>query len=346
MSSPPDRALIESFDALLLDLDGVVYIGAHPVAHAASAIQTCRTQYGVSLAFVTNNASRTPESVASQLRDVGLSAQAGDVVTSAQVAASYLAARLPVGSKVLVVGGAGLLTALTENGLTPVWQVTDNPVAVAQGFDPDVNWRMLAQAAAALHTGVPWVASNLDMTFPTELGPAPGNGSLVAALTTATGRVPVSVGKPAAPLILEGVRRIGARRPLVVGDRLDTDIQAANTAELESLLVLTGISTPADLCAAPQLNRPTYVGADLRALLVSHQAVVLTSRPDGSYVCTAGNWSIETVADRVTVLSAGEDRVEGIRAVAAVAWAAADAGLNLVPAAGELATRLWRAWVA
>lgn len=342
MSSPNTRALVARFDALLLDLDGVIYIGQNPVAHAATAIETCRTQYGVSTAFITNNASRTPESVAAQLRDVGLTAQAGDVVTSAQVAASYLAARLPVGSKVLVVGGAGLLTALIENGLTPVWQVTDNPVAVAQGFDPDVDWKMLAQAAGALHTGVPWVASNLDMTLPTPLGPAPGNGSLVAALTTATGRVPVSVGKPAAPLISEGVRRTGAKCPLVVGDRLDTDIRAANTAELESLLVLTGISTPADLCAAPSMNRPTYVGADLRALLVPQCAVVLTARPDGTYGCAAGKWSIETVGDRVTVISAGEDCVEGIRAVAAIAWAAADAGLNSLPAAAELVSQLWQ----
>ncbi|MEI8081347.1 MAG: HAD-IIA family hydrolase [Actinomycetes bacterium] len=338
---PDGQPLIAQFDTLLADLDGVVYVGPRAVPFAAEAIEECRRRFGVAVAFVTNNASRTPDSVASQLRDLGLSARPADVVTSAQAAASYLARLLPAGSKVLVVGGDGLLVALTECGLVPVSLVRENPVALVQGFDPDVSWRMLAQAAGALHQGVPWVASNLDLTLPTELGSAPGNGSLVATLTTATGRVPISVGKPEAALILEGVRRTGSNRPLVVGDRLDTDIAAAHAAESDSFLVLTGISTPADLCVAPPNHRPTYVGADLRDLLVVHPEVELTVHHDGRVESRCCDWLIAFDGDQLIVTGSGGDRLDGLRALARLCWSVNDSTGTNPSGVAQMCQQIW-----
>ncbi|MEI6622263.1 MAG: HAD-IIA family hydrolase [Actinomycetes bacterium] len=338
---PERRPLVSEFDSLLLDLDGVIYIGQQPVAHAAQAIEQCRSQFGVAVAFVTNNASRTPDSVSDQIQEIGLAARPADVVTSAQAVASHLARELPAGAKVLVVGGPGLVVALTECGLVPVTLVSERPVAVAQGFDPSVDWRMLAQAAGALHLGLPWVASNLDMTLPTELGRAPGNGSLVAALTTATGRVPISMGKPEAELVLEGIRRTGAARPLVVGDRLDTDIAAAHAAKVPSLLVLTGISTPLDLCNAPADQRPDFIGADLRALLVAHPAVDMTDGSTDATVAHCGGWSVEIRAGTVSVLFSGEAPIDGVRALARLCWWAADRDAASLLGVAELCEQLW-----
>ncbi len=234
--------LVESFDVLLLDLDGVIYIGRSPVPHAAVALEECARDSGTRFVYVTNNASRTPQDVAHVLAAVGVRAESEDIVTSAQVAANRLAQIVERGSSVLVVGGDGLDVALRDVGLVPVRRLDDEPVAVVQGFHPDIGWRDLAQAAGALHKGLPWIASNADLTLPTELGIAPGNGALIAALSTAVARYPEVVGKPFAPPIVEAVRRTEATSPLIVGDRLDTDIEAAHAAGFQSLLVFTGVS--------------------------------------------------------------------------------------------------------
>lgn len=257
--------LTELYDVALLDLDGVVYIGAHAVPHAPDALLRARGA-GMRLAFVTNNASRPPERVAAHLTEIGVEARPEEVVTSAQAAARLLAEQLPAGSKVLVVGGDGLEVALREQDLVPVWGADDGPVAVVQGFSPKVGWPLLAEGTYAVASGLPWVATNTDPVVPTDRGRAPGNGTLVAAIRTATGREPVVAGKPEPPMHREAILRSGATRPLVVGDRLDTDIEGANAAEVDSLLVLTGVTDPIDLVLAPARLRPTYVGHDLRAL--------------------------------------------------------------------------------
>ncbi|MGH8776980.1 MAG: HAD-IIA family hydrolase [Jiangellaceae bacterium] len=258
-------SLAETYDVALLDLDGVVYLGTHAVDHAAPALAEARLA-GMRLAFVTNNAARPPDAVAKHLTKLGVTAQPGEVVTSAQAAARMLADMLPPGARVLVVGGEGLAAALRERGLTPVSGMDEKPAAVAQGFHPDVGWRLLAEGAYAVAAGLPWVASNADRTIPTPRGPAPGNGTLVDAVGAATGREPLVAGKPEPPMHREAVLRTGARRPLVVGDRLDTDIEGARRSKVDSLLVLTGVTDPVELVRAPPQRRPTYVAADLRAL--------------------------------------------------------------------------------
>ncbi|HEY1619408.1 MAG TPA: HAD family hydrolase, partial [Streptosporangiaceae bacterium] len=206
--------LCRAYDAALLDLDGVVYLGGAAIPGAAQALHQA-ADLGMRLAYVTNNASRTPAAIAGQLTALGVPASAADVVTSAQAAARLLAERLPAGAPVLVAGGIGLRVALRERGLRPVSTAAEKPAAVVQGFAPDLSYGLLAEAATALRAGAFYVASNADTTLPTSRGPQPGNGSLIQVLITATGKRPVVAGKPERPLHAEAVRRTGARRPLV-----------------------------------------------------------------------------------------------------------------------------------
>ena len=249
------------YDCLFVDLDGVVYRGHEAVPHAVEALNA---YVGRSL-FVTNNASRTPQTVADQLAGYGLQVQADDVVTSAQAAASHLASLVPAGARILVTGGEGLRQAVSDEGLT-ITTHADEAEAVVQGYSPDLGWVDLAEASYALVRDIPWVASNTDMSVPTARGIAPGNGTLVAAVASATGRVPQVTGKPHAPIMRLAMRRSGAARPLVIGDRLDTDVEAAVAAGLDSLLVLTGVNTWRDVLNLPVAALPTRVAPDLRVL--------------------------------------------------------------------------------
>lgn len=311
--------LVGAFDALLLDLDGVLYVGEQPVPHAAAALAQCSAAYELQRAYITNNASRTPEQVVDVLRRVGIEAKPAEVVTSAQVAAAHLAAELSSDSPVLVVGGEGLEQALRFEGLRAVRSLEDHPVAVVQGFHPDVGWRDLAMAAIAVRSGLPWVASNADLTIPTALGIAPGNGTLLAAVSAATGTEPVVVGKPNTPSVHAAIERLHAARPLIVGDRLDTDIEAANRADVESLLVLTGVTDVVALVRAPAIQRPTYIGRDLRGLLEPYDPPI---RTDNGVEC--GGWTFTIRGDRVVVTSRGSDSIHGIRALADACWTFAD----------------------
>jgi len=327
-------ALARAHDVLLLDLDGVVYAGPRALPGAADRLARCR-QAGARLGYVTNNASRTPQAVAEQLLDLGVEASEEAVVTSAQAAARLLAERLPDGSRVLVVGGEGLVAALIEQGLEPVWSADDDPAAVAQGFHPSVGWAQLAEGAYALATGVVWVASNLDRTVPTERGTAPGNGTLVEALRTATGREPVVAGKPEPALFDEAIRRLGGRLPLVVGDRIDTDIAGARRSGLPSLLVLTGVSTLADVCTAQGEDRPDYVAPDLEGLLLEHPEV---RRHGASFGCAGATATIDGSTPSLVLAGAGAPAVlAGLRALVAACWVHDDPGsLDLGPATQTL----------
>jgi glycerol 3-phosphatase-2 len=272
-----ETALCRKYDVALLDLDGVVYIGRDAVVNAATALAQAR-ELGMRLAFVTNNAARPPAAVAKHLTELGIAAEPDAVTTSSQAAAHYLAERLPAGAKVLVIGTLGLIEALTERGLTPVHSADDEPAAVVQGYSPTTDWALLAEGAVGINRGLPWVATNLDPTVPSPRGPLPGNGSLVAALRHATGVTPVATGKPDPTMHRESVERSAAKHPLVVGDRLDTDIEGARAVGCASLLVLTGVTGPADLIAAPPNQRPDYIARDLLGLLVGHEAPT----PDGA----------------------------------------------------------------
>ncbi|WP_341927893.1 HAD-IIA family hydrolase [Nocardioides psychrotolerans] len=312
-------ALCSDHDLAMLDLDGVVYIGPDAVPGAAEHLEEVREQ-GMRLAFITNNAARPPEAVAEHLRSLGVDAAAEDVVTSAQAAARVLVERLGPGAKVILLGAAGLEEALAAEGLVAVGVSDDDAQAVVTGYGPDVLWRDIMRSAVRVREGLWWVASNSDYTIPTPYGVAPGHGVLVETLRRFTGVEPVVAGKPERPLLDETVRRVGGERPLMVGDRLDTDIEGARNADLPSLLVLTGVTGLAELVAARPQERPTYVAADLGGLLQTHRA---PSEADGGW--ELGGWAARVRDGSLTV--AGEGGTDDWwRVVSCAAWAVTDAG--------------------
>ncbi len=303
------------YDVALLDLDGTVYLGGAAIPGAAEALRKADAA-GMRLAYVTNNAFRTPAAIAELLSSFGVPAAKEDVVTSAQAAARLLAERLPAGAPVLVVGGSGLRMALRERGLRPVSTAADQPRAVVQGYAPDISYSMLAEGGLAVAAGALFVASNGDLTLPSRRGRQPGNGSLIQVIATATGVQPLVAGKPEPPLHRESVLRTGARHPLVVGDRLDTDIEGARRVGTDSLLVLTGVTGPADVVLAPPSQRPTYLAEDLAGLLEPHPDV---TEEDAAFGC--GGWTARMDGDRLELTGDGE-RIDGLRALCAAAWAA------------------------
>lgn len=293
-----EQPLAQSYDVALLDLDGVVYVGRDAVPGAPEALAAARGA-GMRLAFVTNNAARPPHEVADHLTELGIAAEPAEVVTSAQAAARYLAARLPGGARILVVGTTGLEFALRERGLTPVADARGQVDAVVQGYSPELTWQLLAEGAIAINRGVPWIATNADPTVPSARGPLPGNGSMVEALRYATGREPVVTGKPDPTMHRESLIRSQAERPIVVGDRLDTDIEGANAVGSPSLLVFSGVTAVRDLLTAPPALRPTFVAADVGGLLVAHPEPEVGS--DGA-VC--GRWNARRVESGLTLACA------------------------------------------
>lgn len=253
--------LIDCYDALLLDLDGTVWMGDEPIPHAVDALAGCATRK----MYVTNNASRGPEAVASKLEGMGFEATRDDILTSA-MAAIDMCKRELLSGKVLVLGTESFVDLVREAGYEPVNSADENPVAVLQGHNPDTGWRQLSEASLAIHNGALFFASNLDATLPQERGLMVGNGSMVEAVVHATGVRPQSAGKPEAEMFHDAARRMGSRVPLAVGDRLNTDIAGGNAAGMDTLHVMTGVSGHHALVAAVSAERPSLIATDLRDL--------------------------------------------------------------------------------
>lgn len=311
---------LDGVDAVLADLDGVVYAGPGALPYAVESLN--RAGETRRLGYITNNASRRDETVAEHLRELGLVAtRADDVVTSPQAAMRLLRERVPVGSTVLVIGGDGLVYELEKAGYVVTRSADDGPAAVVQGFAPDVGWVHLAEAAYALATpeeegGIPWIATNTDWTIPQARGIAPGNGTLVSAVHTAVGRLAVVAGKPERPIFDEAVARFGARHPLFIGDRLDTDIAGAQAAGIDSVLVLTGIDRPKHMLAAPVSSRPTYILGDLRELHEPYPATTVQGD-----VTTVGGASVRIDGPDIRIVAEGDRPIDLVRAGAAAIWA-------------------------
>lgn len=306
----------ETFDCLLLDLDGTVFCGHQPTPGALETL----AQIPARTFWVTNNASRNAAQVAEHLASMGFRADPDDVVTSAQAGAALLAARLPVGARVLVVGSEALAGEITAVGLTPVRSYDEGPVAVVQGYAPTICWADLAEAALAIQAGALWVATNTDLTLPSDRGLLPGNGSLVAAVAAATGADPVVAGKPQPGLMHAALSRGNFSAPLVVGDRLNTDIAGANAAGLPSLAVLTGVVDARQLVNAVPEERPSYLTHDLRGLYGSIADARIGPHPA---------WRTEHDGDTVTVYATGEPDPDGlavVRVVADALWSSSACG--------------------
>lgn len=259
-------ALIDGYDGAFFDLDGVIYLGPLAVVGATEALDRLRER-GTTVMFVTNNAARAAQVVIDQLNGLGFHADDHTVLTSAQVAVAEMARQLPAGAKVLVSGSASLADLVASAGLVPVQTAAEEPVAVVQGYDPAMTWPRLDEAALAIQAGATWYATNNDASRPTERGLVPGAGGAIAAVAGTVGGQPTIFGKPFRPMLEEAERRTGASHPIFVGDRIDTDIVGACNAGIDSLLVFTGAHGKFDLVAAADGERPTHIGADVRALL-------------------------------------------------------------------------------
>ncbi|MEU6760802.1 HAD-IIA family hydrolase [Streptomyces sp. NPDC046685] len=329
-----ERSLHQAYDTALLDLDGVVYAGGEAIAHAVDSLAAARAD-GMHLAYVTNNALRTPHAVAEHLSELGVPTEAGEVITSAQAVARLIADQVEPGSKVLVIGGEGLRVALRERGLVPVESADEEGLAaVVQGYGgPELAWGRFAEASYAINRGVPWYASNTDLTIPGARGIAPGNGAAVEVVRIATGAEPQVAGKPLPPMHRETVLRTGARRPLVVGDRLDTDVEGAFNGDVDSLLVLTGVTDAEQLVRAEPRHRPTYVDRDLRGLLTGQPAV----EPDGDGFRCGGWTAVAPDGGALELRGEDGDPLDGLRALCAAAWTAAGDGVCTADAAKALA---------
>ena len=318
MADAGGERLATSYDLLMFDLDGVVYLDGHAVDHAAESIAESRAG-GAHIAFITNNASRTPEQVSEHLRELGVGADPEDVVTSSQAAARLLLDHHGEGARVAVLGAEGLLEALREAGLVPVPVGDARSVAIVSGYAPEVRWKTIMRAALEIRNGLPWVATNTDPTLPTGEGPAPGHGALVTMISDFAGVRPEVAGKPERPLFDETLRRVGGHRPLMVGDSLHTDIAGAHHAETDSLLVMTGVTALSDLVAARPDQRPTWVGSDLTAL--GRPGCAAAQREGG---WRADGWSARADGSRLLVEGSG-DPDGWWAAVGAAGWAHLDA---------------------
>jgi glycerol-1-phosphatase len=317
VAGPREASLASAYDLVMFDLDGVVYVDGHAVEQASESIAATRAG-GAHIAFITNNAARTPEQVAAHLQELGVEAAPADVVTSSQAAARLLARAYGRGAAVAVLGADGLVVAVREAGLEPVEVGDPRAVAVVSGYAPELRWRVIMQAATLIRNGLPWIATNADLTLPTDNGLAPGHGLLVRLISDFAGVTPEVAGKPEGPLLDETRLRVAGQRPLMVGDRLDTDIAGARRAGVDSLLVMTGVSGLSDLLAAGADERPTWIGHDLTSL---QRAGGVAQAVDRAW--TAGPWRARVEDGRLSVTgraSAPGDADLWWTAAAAAAW--------------------------
>ncbi len=306
--------LIDSYDSVLFDLDGVVYLGSKAIDYAVESINRVKSE-GFKIGFVTNNSSRRPEVIAQQLIDFGINTDASEIVGSARAGALMLAQRVAPGSKVLVVGGDGLRSEVLHLGFQLVESADDEPAAVIQGFSPEVGWRHLAEAAYAIQRGAIWLATNQDWTIPREGGIAPGNGTLVSAVHTAVGILPDFAGKPFAPIYQSAIDQLGISKPLFVGDRLDTDIKGALGFGMDSACVMTGVATRKELIAAKVDERPSFLIQDLRELFLTYQEPKQTKR--GFELRKS---SVEMLGNRVLAVDGDVRSLDTLRCACKVVW--------------------------
>ena len=308
-------------DVVLADLDGVVYQGPHAIPFAIDSLNTAAET--VRVGYLTNNASRTDQTVADHLTELGLHARAEDVVTSPQAAVRLLAQEVPAGARILVIGGAGLVKEVEKGGFEITRSADDHPAAVIQGFTPELGWKDLAEAAFALHPNeegveIPWVATNTDWTIPVARGIAPGNGTLVAAVHSAVGRLPIVAGKPEVAIFDEAMNRFEAKQALFIGDRLDTDILGANRAGIPAVLVLTGIDKAKQALAAAENERPRFILDDLRQL---HEPYPETVFSKDRATATVAGASVRISGADVEIVAEGDGGINLLRAACAVIWA-------------------------
>ncbi|WP_018143022.1 HAD-IIA family hydrolase [Alloscardovia criceti] len=326
--------LAQRYTLALLDLDGVVYRGANPVDNAASGIAQAAEQ-GMRIAYTTNNPSRFPDVVAEQISSFGVDAHGTDVITSAMVSSVMLAEKLPQGASVLVIGKDHLRDEIEKVGLTVVDKAADKPDAIIQSWYPEIGWAQLAEACYAIENGAQYYVTNRDLTLPREQGIAPGTGALQLAVIKTTGQEPLdSAGKPEAAMYHQARHLFSPTEHMVetenclpVGDRLDTDIEAANRGGYDSAVVLTGVADAQQIITAEPILRPTYICVDLLGLSTPQPQVEVS---DAQATCDNARAWMDGSQLRIEVDGAEQtdniSSLNALRAAASVAWAAVDRG--------------------
>ena len=325
-------------DAVLFDLDGVVYHGPDPISGAVEGINFLHEQ-AIPVNYVTNNATRTAEVVAEHISTLGISTSPAEVTTSAVVLAQRLAEKFGSGTTIYLVGATGLALALESEGLRVTDTLDDDPVAIAQGLDPEINYQTIVRACEAIESGLEWWATNPDYSMVGPNSRVPGNGAFLAMLSELTGAQPMIVGKPSPHMMEHAAHRLGAHRPLMVGDRLDTDIEGGNAAGFETALVLTGVHDIHDALRARPALRPTYLLPSLRSL-----PELIAGSAHGNSQQAAAESAHCRIIDGALQLgdAAGTDTAQAgasdVQSALRIAWEALDRGLDVGP--GNLPRRI------
>ncbi len=266
---------LQDIHHLLIDLDGVLWRGDQPMAGLVEFFAFLR-QHAIKFVLTTNNASRPPDHYVQRLAGYGVTITPDEVITSAQATAEYLAGRAAPGTPVYVVGMEGLRQALAERGFRLLDDDAEPGAAryVIGSWDRTITFEKLAQATLHIRAGATFVATNADRTWPGERGLLPGAGAILAALTAATDVEPLVIGKPAPTMLQLAMRRMGATpdTTAMLGDRLETDILGGQNAGVTSILVLSGVTRPADLDSSPV--QPDLVFDDIAVLTRAWQTVL------------------------------------------------------------------------
>lgn len=258
-----ENSLFSYVRALILDMDGVLWRATEPIGDLP-AIFNSLDQRGYQVVLATNNSTLTLEQYLEKLHGFGVSLHRRQIINSGHAAAAYLSRQFPSGGTVFVIGEAGLRQALTERGFSCGDQ---EPLAVVVSMDRQLTYNQMAQATLLIRSGVPFIGTNPDRTFPTPQGLIPGVGSILAALETASEVKPVIVGKPQPEMYRFALERLElpAEQVLVVGDRVETDILGAQLLGCRTALVLSGVTSPA--AAHAWSPSPDWIGPDLTTLV-------------------------------------------------------------------------------
>lgn len=258
--------VVHGHDLVMFDLDGVLYRGIDAIDGVAEQVRAIRAAV-LAVAYVTNNASRSSHAIGEHLRSLGVEARDEEVTTSASAVARMIAEQWAPGSRVAVLGAPELAAQLRHHQLIPTTVEDPAADAVVSGFGPEVVWEEILRASVRVREGLPWYASNTDLTYPAGFGLAPGHGALVRLIEEFAGVSPQVAGKPAPALLEDAMARVAAQRPLMVGDRPDTDIAGARKAGIPSFLVMTGVCDLEMLVGCRPYERPDHLGATLAALV-------------------------------------------------------------------------------
>jgi HAD superfamily hydrolase (TIGR01450 family) len=275
---------------LLVDLDGVVYRGSAPVPGVAAVLAE-RAAAGDDVVYVTNNSMHYRAEYVTRLAAMGAPITPDTVVSSARATALHVANHEASIKRVLVLGAGGLERELRDVGLDVVtaghaatrmhqegidgWTAAGAPDAVVTGLDPNLTYLRLAAANDCIRAGARFFATNRDPVYPTELGLRPGAGSVAAALEASSGVVPLSIGKPEPHLLESAAEAVGrdVRDAVMIGDGIATDLAAARAVGAKCVLMLTGVTTRAEVEALPAADRPYAVAADADELAAVLEAM-------------------------------------------------------------------------